>query len=529
MPQPIRDLEEPLITPYGEQDAGVGPSGRRAVVNTFWGSVSNLTKAVLGAGMMTLPKACAILGSWLGTLVLCMVATLTWASISRGLVHPASGASTDKHGRTTHGSDADDSEESGSEKRYASSYSCLIRSNFGDHATKVFNILIIANALGFAVMYMDICADVLLGSDTAPGILPDALAAFGASPALASWVLYRPLFLAVFMGLIVTPLCLRRDISSLSPLNVLGLASLLALGLSAVWLAAAAWAQGQGHLPPAWPSSWPSSSAAPGTGSAAAGLISVLCTLPAVMAADGCHMNVFPMASMLKPYTRRAMDQVVAITMTIITLYYLLIAFSAYAAFGEGLEEDVLKNLNAPAMTPLIGALQAQLVAYGVRVGYVISLLGSAAINTFPLRDTLADLLTRDAATKAMVLDTYFPHMTLGALLVAYLVAVMLPSIWTVIGLVGGISLTGVSFIFPALLMLRTDKSTGWQRAGICLCAAILMVIGTSIFTNTVVVPFLPGGSGAAHSEGGDNAAAMLARGAMAPLALHYGSASADL
>lgn len=66
---------------------------------------------------------------------------------------------------------------------------------------------------------------------------------------------------------------------------------------------------------------------------------------------------------------------------------------SAYVAFGTGIQEDVLNNLDLPSMTPLIGAACAAAVAYCVRLGCVVSLLGNAILMMFPLREACCELV----------------------------------------------------------------------------------------------------------------------------------------
>ena len=106
-----------------------------------------------------LPRACSLLGSLLAIILLWLVAAMTWVSISRGIVHPASEllqiAEQEEH---PHDTDDDDmgggcgivEELSPLHPRppVLVSYSGLVRTYLGHRAAQVFNTFLIANALG---------------------------------------------------------------------------------------------------------------------------------------------------------------------------------------------------------------------------------------------------------------------------------------------------------------------------------------------------------------------------------------------
>lgn len=254
------------------------------------------------------------------------------------------------------------------------------------------------------VMYLDITADVLLGTPEIPGILPDLFAAIGAPERLTSLLLCRPLFLALFTALVAAPVSLQRNIASLDGLNVAGLAALCAFGLSLAWLSAAAVLQGHAHLMPLWPEP-PAASGGGRVSSFGPQALIVLSVLPALLTADGCHLNVMPLAAMMRPFSKRSMDSVVAVSIVRVmgqilrlalltshisrccghvfvaslpyfhtlpslpphlipclqsaaTCFYILISAASYTAFGTDIEEDILKNIHPLSMQPLLGTTQ---------------------------------------------------------------------------------------------------------------------------------------------------------------------------
>ena len=254
-------------------------------------------------------------------------------------------------------------------------------------------------------MFLDIMADVLLGTPEIPGILPDVLAALGAPESLSSLLLYRPLFLALFTALVAAPISLHRSMASLDGLNVAGLAALCAFGLSLAWLSAAAVLQGRAHPMPLWPGPPAADGGGGGGGSSSwRQALVILSVLPAMLTADGCHLNVMPLAAMMRPFSKRSMDSVVAVSIvrmmgkmmglnfrltfnpcgchgpefvadpqlclfplqSAATCFYILISAASYTVFGEGIEEDILKNIHPVSMQPLLGTTQVSGAAHPV-------------------------------------------------------------------------------------------------------------------------------------------------------------------
>ena len=166
---------------------------------------------------MTLPRACAIFGSLMGGILLSLVGIFSWAGISRGMVWPAAAAAAKSHNQRL------------------LDYSGLVRHYLGDSAVHVFNSFLIANALGFAVMYCDISADVLLGSEGKGGVLPEIFALVKIPDVVIQWVVYRPVFLAVFIFLFVS-LCPLFSLPPCSEDHCSGLASVVKKGDGCPWL-----------------------------------------------------------------------------------------------------------------------------------------------------------------------------------------------------------------------------------------------------------------------------------------------------
>ena len=131
MPHIHSTVEEPLLDRIDEDEVPCIEEAEVTQSNDF-DCVINLVKGLLGAGIMTLPRACAIFGSLMGGLLLAAVGVGTWFGISRGMIWPSAAAA--------------------NTNSVILDYSGLVRRYLGNGAVKIFNAFLIANALGFAVM-----------------------------------------------------------------------------------------------------------------------------------------------------------------------------------------------------------------------------------------------------------------------------------------------------------------------------------------------------------------------------------------
>lgn len=80
------------------------------------------------------------------------------------------------------------------------------------------------------------------------------------------------------------------------------------------------------------------------------------------------------------------MQRLVAVALATCNTVYIIVIICSGLVFGEDLEADVLANVNSAAMAPLIGPVAAEVMAALVRVGYLLSLIGSYVLLCYPLR-----------------------------------------------------------------------------------------------------------------------------------------------
>ena len=143
--QPLPDVEQPLLEDAthtlivdSKTTALVSVESATLDASTFWPCTLNLSKVILGASMMAVPKAFAILGVLLGSLLLFLCALLTAFTVD-GLVEA-------------------------SERLKVTSYSAVVRHTCGRAFQYIVQLGIALTCFGNMVIYLVVMADVLVSS-----------------------------------------------------------------------------------------------------------------------------------------------------------------------------------------------------------------------------------------------------------------------------------------------------------------------------------------------------------------------------
>ncbi|KAG2495876.1 hypothetical protein HYH03_006114 [Edaphochlamys debaryana] len=449
-----RGLEAPLLHPSGGSNASSFHHSEAALKSNFWDCTLNLTKVILGAGIMALPRAVALLGWGAGLALLLSVGVLTHFTV-HGLVYA-------------------------SDRLKQDTYSGLVRAALGPLPEKVLQLAMLFGCLGFEVVYVDIIGDLLLGE--APqwdGLITTWLPAEDRT----LWFVGRPFVLLLLAALVLAPLASLRTMGHLGAVNAVGLLSLVFFAGTTVWLGAAAALQGTGHSLPAAPD-W--GALGRDTASRATALLAVV---PILLTAASCHQSVHPLRAMLHPYSGAALDRIVALSLAAVTALFLVVTFAAYTAFGSDIRGNFLNNLSVPELAPLLGATAAPFVSFGIKGGYAVSLVGSAVLIMFPLRQSLLEMLVPAEAVPGgpPVRATLYLGCTYGLLATVYVIAVFVPSIWDVISFVGAVACTIMCFIIPGLLLVKYKDQRTWSHWAQRAAARAVVLLGVLLFLNVFV------------------------------------------
>jgi amino acid permease len=325
--------------------------------------VFNFAKVLVGAGMMALPRAYFLMGSILGTLMLFGMACLVYWTLAVLI--------------------------DGSTRTGAVTYVGLAQRLCSKSTVVALQAALFLFCFGFMVVHLVVMADLLAGSNPSlcNGLLCEV---FGLQSGL---LLDRRVLLASIGIFVCAPLMSMRSMDRLSAVNVLGVTANVLLATLAAGLGVAAISQGSAHFPPMWPQWNHLGSNTPTQ------LIGVAAVAPVILSSYVGHQGVHPIMPILVPYTPNRMKAVVALSLAVAAVTYMVLSLGSVFAFGEGLSSNVLNSMFAESMAPLIGSAAAEVATGLVRGAYLISLLGSALLYMFPLRTCLAEVLCNGSSS----------------------------------------------------------------------------------------------------------------------------------
>lgn len=128
---------------------------------------------------------------------------------------------------------------------------------------------------------------------------------------------------------------------------------------------------------------------------------------------------------------------------------YILTSFFGFLLFGDATLDDVLANFDAD-----LGIPYSSLLNDAVRVSYAAHLMLVFPVIFYPLRLNLDGLCFPSARPLASS-NSRFAFITSGLLIVIFLGANFIPSIWDAFQFTGATAAVCLGFIFPAAITLR--------------------------------------------------------------------------
>ncbi|TDH67541.1 hypothetical protein CCR75_005341 [Bremia lactucae] len=399
------------------------------------GSVFNLAGATLGAGALSLPYAVAVSGLGFAVAQLVLAAVLTIYTI-RLLIRAE-------------------------QITKLKCYEDLAMFCFGRKMTIFVEVNILIFCFGIAVAYLVTLGDL---------ITPLVKLCFGVQSIFAHrWVL-----MTIVSGTIMLPLSLLKDISSLQFSSIVGVLSIVFL-VVAVAIRSLMYTSANGiPVDISWTINL---SRGP----------NFMLSVPIVMFAFTCQVNVFSIYTELQRPCIRRMNKVVDRATLISFLIYLCIGGVAYLAFGPQLVDPKYKGnilLSFPPNDTLI-AISRAAITLTVAVAF--------PLNIFPCRFTIDMMFFANSEVSRL----RHIAVTSGLVLLALLLAILCPSINIVFGIIGGTCSTVVCFCFPAAFIMHLEDGPllGPNKIGPLLLfigAVVIGFVGTavtvwsSVFHNTV-------------------------------------------
>ena len=383
-----------------------------------------MAAATLGAGVLSLPYAVAVSGIGFALFQL-MVATLLTMYTIRLLI---------KCG----------------EKTGLYSYEDLALYCFGSKMALFVELNILIFCFGISVAYLVTLGDILapLGKEI-----------FGNGILSQRWFL-----MSLFSTVIMLPLSLLRDISSLQFSSILGVFSILFL-VVAVSIRSMYIISEHGIAPDIH---W---------GINRSHGMNFFLSVPIVMFAFTCQVNVFSIYTELQRPCIRRMNKVADRATFISLLFYLTIGIVAYLALGNSLVDPALRGnilLSFPQNDKLIAASRAAII-FSVAVAF--------PLNIFPCRFTL-EMMFFANAPYSLWRNVWLTTSLVG---MALLLAIFCPSINLIFGIIGGSCSSIVCFCLPAAYVLRIQEgpstSSSKRKALLLLCGAIIIGVVSTIIT----------------------------------------------
>ncbi|XP_042450290.1 amino acid transporter AVT6B-like [Zingiber officinale] len=428
-----RSYRSPLLCKHsndGDRDGGA----------SFPGAVFNLSTTIVGAGIMAIPVAVKVLGLLPGLAIIPLAAFITHASIDMILRAGRPPATFDKPANTV-----------------PPSYAAIVSDALGAPGGTLLQSCIILNNLGMLVVYMIIIGDVLSGtsvrgSDHHTGVLERW---FG-----QQWWTERAFLLLTTTIFVFAPLISLKRVDSLRYTSALSVALAVVFVVVMAGIAIAKMAKGSIGMPRLLPQV-----------SDLASFWKLFTTVPILVTAYICHFNVHPIENELKEPGQ--MRSIVQVSLVLCSIVYVATGLFGFLLFGEATMDDVLANFDAD-----LGFGTA--INDVVRLSYASHLMLVFPIVFYSLRLNLDGLLFPRAAVPIAYDDGRFAFITYGFMLLVFMGANLVPSIWVAFQFTGATASVAVGFVFPALIALRDVHGVATRKDRALAWAMILLAMFSS-------------------------------------------------
>ncbi|KAL2522979.1 Transmembrane amino acid transporter family protein [Forsythia ovata] len=427
----IVDEQSPLLPTKHEGDGGFDEFNGAS----FSGAVFNLSTTIVGAGIMALPATMKVLGLILGIAMIIFMAFLTEASIEFLLRFSRVAKSV--------------------------SYGGLMGDAFGKYGRMLLQICVLVNNIGVLVVYMIIIGDVLSGTTSSgihhPGVLEGW---FG-----EHWWNGRFFVLLVTTLAIFAPLASLKRIDSLSYTSALSVALAVVFLIITVGITVFKLINGTILMPRLLPDV-----------TSVMSFFNLFTVVPVLVTAYICHYNVHTIDNELKDNTQ--IKAVVRTSLALCSSVYVMTSLFGFLLFGDATLDDVLANFDTD-----LGIPYGSLLNDAVRVSYAAHLMLVFPIVFYPLRLNLDGLLFPSASPLASD-NLRFASLSTGLVVIIFLGANFIPSIWDAFQFTGATAAVCIGFIFPAAVTLKDRYGIAMKRDKIL---SILMIV-LAVFSNLVAI-----------------------------------------
>ncbi|PRW32504.1 sodium-coupled neutral amino acid transporter 7 [Chlorella sorokiniana] len=170
----------------------------------------------------------------------------------------------------------------------------------------------------------------------------------------------------------------------------------------------------------------------------------------------------------LRPYNQPVLDATQAAARAITIAVFLCIGIANYAVFGTKLQPDVLLNYSGHGLRRLLPRRPALALAVAVKLSFLVNGLFTLPAYLYPYQHNLWAALPSQSPEHRMNDQRSFAATNIGSLAACTLVAVLVPSIWKPLKLLGGTAVGCMAFVFPGAIALSTccNRSHAERTAG---------------------------------------------------------------
>ncbi|XP_048346279.1 sodium-coupled neutral amino acid transporter 3-like [Sphaerodactylus townsendi] len=216
-------------------------------------------------------------------------------------------------------------------------------------------------------------------------------------------------------------------------------------------------------------------------------------TIPIMAFAFVCHPEVLPIYTELKDPSKKKMQCISNISISVMYVMYFLAALFGYLTFHSQVESELLHTYSR--VDPF------DVLILCVRVAVLTAVTLTVPIVLFPVRRAIQQMLFQDKDF------SWIRHIVIAAVLLTSinLLVIFAPSILGIFGLIGATSAPCLIFIFPAIFYIRIMpkekepmKSTPKILAALFACLGVLFMIMSLSF---IIIDWATGGgkSGGSH------------------------------
>ncbi|XP_075500464.1 amino acid transporter AVT6C-like [Primulina tabacum] len=399
---------------------------------SIYGAIFNIATGMVGSGIMSIPASFKVLGVFPSFVVVLIIAYFVEVTVEFMLKYTSSGES--------------------------NTYGEMMAESFGKCGSVALQICVMITNLGALIIYLIIIGDVLSGNKSEGtvhlGVLQEW---FG-----IHWWNSRACSLIVVVLFVLLPLLLIRRIDSLRHISALSvLLAAFFVALCSV-MAIHAMVVGKTQSPRLFPDF-----------SNGVSVFDLFTTIPVIVTAFGCHVNVHPVRAELgRPSD---MNFAVRIALVICTAIYFAVGFFGYLLFGDSIMADMLVNFEK---TPdsFIGTVLNDTI----RLSYAIHLMLVFPVMNYSLRVNVDELFFPKRSALAEE-NIRFLSITCSLVAFIYMAAIAIPNIWYFFQFMGTTTVMFLMFIFPSSIILRNILRISTTRDKVLAVLVIFLAVGTSV------------------------------------------------